>query len=147
MMPTAARMVAAVLLAALAWVTSDLIRPLLPEGTNFGIFNQVNATIGFFVGWVFIGPRAGRGFAAGISNGFTSVVILTASALFVQGAYEMTVLSMRHRYGGFVEAIAAIFAIGTEYGATMMVPNVLLTLFFGGCLVGLLTELASRRWS
>ena len=32
-MPTAARLVAALSLGALGWIASDLVRPLMPEGT------------------------------------------------------------------------------------------------------------------
>ena len=49
-MPTAARLVAAILLAILGWVLSDIVRPLMPEGTSFGWFNYVNSFIGLCVG-------------------------------------------------------------------------------------------------
>ena len=74
-MPTAARLVAAILLAILGWVLFDLIRPLMPEGTDFGWFNYVNAFIGWCVGWIVMGRRAGRGFVSGINNASLALLL------------------------------------------------------------------------
>ena len=67
-MPTAAKLIAALCLAIVAWLTSEAIRPLFPAGTDFGNFNYINAAIGLVLGWIILGARAGRGYAAGISN-------------------------------------------------------------------------------
>lgn len=145
-MPTAPKMVAAVLLALLGYVVSNQIRPLMPEGTGFGIFNYVNAAIGFVCGWLIVGARAGRGISAGISNGFTAMVAMVFWGLFVQAANEMVRLAMRNRYSGPFEALADVFTIGVDYGATMMVWPIILTLFAGGVATGILAEISSRYW-
>ena len=70
-MPTAARFVAALCLAVLAWVVSEQIKPLFDEDKAFGNFNLINFVIAVAVGWQVIGSRAGRGLSAAINNGLT----------------------------------------------------------------------------
>ena len=71
-MPDAARLVAAVSLAIIAWIVSGLIPPLMPEGTDFGYFAFVNVGLGILCGWLVMGRRAGRGITAAINNGLTA---------------------------------------------------------------------------
>jgi hypothetical protein len=145
-MPTAARLVAAVLLGLLGWILSDLVRPLLPEGTDFGYFNFVNAFIGICVGWVFMGRRAGRGLVPGINNGLTGAAVLVIWALAVHSSYEMFRLAMRNRYDGAMEALTSIFVIASEFGVMIAVPSFLLAALAGALVVGLATEFAASRW-
>ncbi len=143
---TAAKMVAALCIAALGYVASDTIRPLFPENTNFGMFNYVNTVVGFFCGWFVVGGRAGRGFAASISNGFTGAIALVLWGLFVQACNEMVARSIKRFYDSPFEAVAAIFEIGLEFGAKMLDPTVIVTLLVGGILAGMVTEIAAQRW-
>jgi len=145
-MPDAARLVAAVSLAIIAFIVSGQIMPLMPEGTDFGYFTLVNVGLGLVCGWVIMGKRAGRGIVSAINNGFTGTVAMVFWGLFVQGCWEMFRLAMRNRYDNPFEAVGAIFTIGAEYGVTMFVTNVILTLVCGGILAGLATEYAWRTW-
>lgn len=145
-MPTAARLVAGVLLAILAWILSDLIRPLMPEGTDFGWFNYVNALLGLFVGWFVMGSRAGRGIVPGINNGVTGVAVLFIYALGVHSCYEMFRLALRNRYDSPMEAITAIFLIASEFGLMIATAPVIITAAIGAVVVGLATDSAAKRW-
>ena len=145
-MPTAARLAAALFMAALAFVVSLQVMPLMPEGTDFGYFVHFNVVLGSMVRWVYMGARAGYGFVPSLNNGLTGMALLVMGALFAQGAWEMFRLANRLRYDGPFEAIAAIFTIALEYFFVIAVPNVWATLIVGGCLVGMLTERAARRW-
>jgi cation transport ATPase len=145
-MPTAARLVAALALAALAFVVSGQIMPLMPENTDFGYFTHVNMALAAVVGWKIIGPRAGRGFVPGVNNGLTGMAVLVLLALFLQGAVEMFRLAHRHVYDDPFEALAAIFTIGLEYFFIMAVPTVLVTLVIGGALVGVIVDVSAKRW-
>lgn len=145
-MPTAAKLVGGLCLAILGYIASELIKPLMPAGTAFGIFNYVNMTLGFVCGWVVVGPRAGRGWASGISNGFTGTVALVAWGLFVQGANEMVARAMKHRYDGPVEAFAATFEIIIEYAGIMADASVLIPLAIGAVITGLCAEYAGKHW-
>ncbi len=143
---TAARLIAALCLAILAWLGSAEVMRLMPERHNFGVFSQVNAMIGFLCGWVIVGPRAGRGGAAAISHGVTGVVAAILWALLVHATAEMTDLAMRHRYGGPLEAFAAIFEIAVEYAAMLADTGFVMLMAIGAVLVGLVPEFASRHW-
>lgn len=145
-MPTAARLIAALGLACLAFVVTGQIIPLFPEGKDFGYFLQINLALGIAVGWVLMGPRGGRGLVPAINNGLTGMAVLMFWGLFTYGCIEMVKLAMRHRYGGPFEALIAIFEIGFEYFMIVLQTNIVLTLVFGGIAVGLITEVAARRW-
>lgn len=145
-MPDAARLLAALSLAVIAFIVSGQIIPLFPEGTDFGWFTWVNVAIGAITGWVLMGRRAGKGITPAINNGLTGVAVMVFWGLFVQGTNEMVRLAMRNRYDGPFEAILAIFEIGFEYGQTIAVPNIILTLLVGALVSGLLTEYAWRTW-
>jgi len=145
-MPTAARLVAALLLAGLAWILSDLVRPLMPEGTPFGSFNIINSLIGLCVGWVVMGRRAGRGIVPGINNGLTGTAVLVLWALAFHSSMEMFRLAMKNRYDGPMEAIAAIFLLASEFGLMIAVPQVAVAAVIGAVVVGLCAEFAARRW-
>lgn len=146
MNPTAARLVAAIALALLAFVVCGQIMPLMPEGTDFGYFTHVNMALGFVVGWRLMGKRVGRGLVPGINNGLTGAAVLVLLGLGLQGAVEMFRLAHRNVYHGPFDALAAIFTIALDYFFIMAVPGVLGTLVVGGVLAGLVTEAAGKRW-
>ncbi|WP_299924831.1 TrgA family protein [uncultured Pelagimonas sp.] len=145
-MPTAAKLVAAVFLAALAYGVSELIKTQMPASTAFGVFSQVNAVIGFVCGWAIVGNRAGRGMSAAVSNGFTGTVAMVFWCLFAQAVYEMVQESMKHRYDGVVEAFAAIFELCIKLGENLVNGPVLLSLLIGAIVTGWVSEIASRHW-
>lgn len=145
-MPTAARLICAGVLVITAFYVSGLVMPLMPEGTDFGIFTYVNMAIGFVAGWRVTGARAGKGTVSGITNGLTGMIVMVFWALFVQGANEMFARAMKHRYDGPFEAVGAIFQLGFEYGVMIFVPNILASLLIGGVVAGLAGEFAAKRW-
>lgn len=145
-MPTAAKLFSGICLAVLGYIVSEILKTQLPSGTAFGRFSEINSVIGFICGWLVLGSRAGRGFAAGISNGFTGVVALTFWGLFVQSVYKMVQESMKHRYDGVVEAIAAVFEIGVKLGEHLINAPVILTLLVGAIASGMISETVSRHW-
>ena len=148
-MPDAARLVAAICLAGVAFFLSGLVKEafVAAHGTvDFGWFVPVNVVIGLLVGWTSLGPRAGRGISAAITNGITGVVLLVLWGLFVQAGNEMTRLAMRNRYDDVFEAIAAVFQISAEWGLLLLDAPILLAMAIGACVAGLLTEFASRTW-
>ncbi|MCR9148221.1 MAG: TrgA family protein [Rhodobacteraceae bacterium] len=145
-MPTAAKAAVAVMMAVLAWVASEMFRPLMPEGTDFGLFNEVNVALGLVCGWLVIGTRLGYGIADAIGAGLTGVGAMVCWALFLQSFNEMLRLALDRRYDGPVEGIMAIFTIAVDYGAVMIDTPLIVLLVAGGIVIGLLGELVARRW-
>jgi len=143
-MPTIARLLAAVILAALAWVVSEQIKPLFLEGTAFGWFNHINAGLGLVIGWQVIGSRVGRGYSAAISNGLTGGAVLVFWALLLHAAIEMFEKSMRLRYDGAFEAFAAVFEIMAEHGLLIATPLIITTALAGSILAGVAAEAFDR---
>ncbi|KIN61172.1 Tellurite resistance protein [Sulfitobacter noctilucae] len=143
-MPTAARLMAAICLAVTAYVISLMVMPLMPESTDFGYFVPLNIVLGLVVGWVVMGPRAGRGATAAVNNGLAGVFVLMFWGVGIQSAYEMFRLAMRHRYDGPSEAIIAIFTIGAEYVTIIATIPIGVALLVAALISGVLTDVADR---
>lgn len=146
MMPTAARLVAALILAATAWLVSQTVKPYLPEGLNFGWFDQVNLALGVVIGWVVIGGRSGRGMSAAVGNGLTGAATLVFWAIFLQASNEMLRQALRRHYRGPVEAVLDVFALSLDYARLVLHLDVAGLLILGGIVAGVLAERAGRVW-
>lgn len=145
-MPTAARLVAALCLAIVGYILSEMIKPLMPESTDFGYFVQVNMILGIAAGWVIMGPRAGRGFTAAINNGIAGVFILVLWGVLVQACYEMFRLAMRNRYDGAFEALAAVFQIMVDYALIMATVPIGIAMLVSAVIIGPVVDFAANRW-
>ncbi|HBM59885.1 TrgA family protein [Salipiger marinus] len=145
-MTTAARLIAALCLAALGYLGSEEVKTLMPEGTGFGYFTWVTMGLGWLCGWLILGPRAGRGVASTQSHALTATAALVLLALLVQATNEMVRLAMRHRYDGPMEAFSAIFEIALEFGGHLLDAEFFLLMLGGAVVTGLLVELAARHW-
>lgn len=146
-MPTAARLVAALSLGGLAWLASDMVRPLMPPQTAFGWFNYVNLALGLLCGWFIMGSRAGRGYTEAFGNGLTGVFALVFWAFFAQSFNLMLKQALDKKFEGPVEAIIAIFKNALDYALFLGDVPLIATLLIGGIVCGLLAEFAARRWS
>jgi hypothetical protein len=146
-MPTASRFVAAICLAALAYVVSLQVMGLITEDIDFGYFAYANLGIGLVTGWIVTGTRAGHGgVSAPVTNGLTGMLAMVFWCLFVQGVNEMLRLALRNRFDGPFEAVFSVFEHMVEFGAILADPVVLATLFVGGAVTGLVVEQVWRRW-
>ena len=145
-MPTIPKLVAGLCLAVLAFILSEMAKAQWPEGTYFGRMSQWNALIGFLVGWIMLGPRSGRGYVNGISNGFTIAIFGAVVTLLIHGTDEMVDLAMRNRYNGFMAAFSGIFANAIDFGFKVVTQQVLTTLVVGGIVSGAFTEYMAKRW-
>lgn len=143
---TAARLIAALCLAGLGYLGSEYVKVLVDESKSYGFFTYYNTAIGFFCGWIIVGPRAGRGMASAISHGVTGTAALVFWALLLQAVNEMVDEAMSHKYHGPMEAFAAIFELMVEFGATLLDTGFIMMLVIGALVAGCLSEIASRYW-
>ncbi|WP_454276731.1 TrgA family protein [Roseovarius sp. MBR-154] len=141
------KLAAAIGLGIVGWVGSDLFRPLMPDDTNFGWFNYVNAGLGLLCGWRVTGRRLGYGYAQSFSAGLTGVAALVFWAVFLQSLNEMLKRALDNRYDGAVEGITSMFELAAEYVLTMLDGTLIGALMTGGILVGVIAEWVARRWS
>lgn len=146
-MPTASKLVAALLFGALAFFVSDLIKPLLEEGTQTGLFSLVNTLVGVLMGWRISGARVGYSMRASLGYGITTVAATVFWCLFIWAGYLMVEASMRLRYDGPMEALQDMGAMMIEFAQTMATPTVIGSLIVGGLFFGWLTEQVSRRYT
>lgn len=145
-MPTAAKLVAAILFAALAWLVSELLKPFFPEGTDLGRFSEYNALIGAVMGWQLAGARARTTWANAVAYGLTAAAGTVALALLIYSFNRMIAQSVRRIYEGPVEALVDVVRIMVENARLLGDPQVLIVLVAGGVLGGLVTEWVGRRY-
>jgi len=139
-------MAGAIVFAILAWILSELVKPLLPEGLNVGNFSEYNIIIGIICGWVVMGPRAIGGYAEALGGGVTTSIVMLAWGLLIYSVIEMVKQSFRMHYKGPIEAVVGIFEIGFGYGAMLGTVGFITTLIAGGALCGLACGWVAKRW-
>lgn len=144
-MPTAAKLVAAIVFAALAYLAAHVFIPSLPEGTQLALFREITAFIGLVCGWLVMGGLVGGSYGEALSSGIRTSITVAFFALLGFAIYEMLQRSMSMMYDGPMEAVLAVFDLMLYYGKMMMTPNVIGVLLVGGVVGGLLAEWVGRR--
>jgi hypothetical protein len=139
-MPTAAKLVSALLLAVVGWFAADAVRPLMPEQTQFGRFNEVAALIGVLVGWRVVGNRVQGGITEAFSGGLTGAAALVFWNLFVQSFNTMLGNALDRKYDGPFEGIIAVFYIAMDYAQYLTDTTVLSIIIVGGVVTGIIAN-------
>lgn len=146
-MPTAAKLAAFVLFAALAWAVSRLVVPYaFEEGQSPGRFAEINAVLGGLLGWRIAGSRGGDGWVAAVGYGITATAMTVLAALFLHSFAIMIRQSLRRLYDGPVEAMSDVFGMMAKNGAFLGHQDILVTLAVGAVLAGLVTEWFGRNF-
>lgn len=145
-MPTAAKLFAAFAFTLVAFFAAEIFKPHMSEGTQFGVFSQISALIGLVCGWRILGREAGHGWLESVNSGLKTTVAMIALALVIFSIEEMLVMAIRRSYDSPMEAVVGAVSIGVDFVQKMFVPDVLIVLFAGGILSGLLAEWTARRW-
>ena len=132
-MPTFARLVAAVLLAALGWVVATLAKPYFDEGTPLGMIEIVSAGWGLVTGWVFTAPKLDRGIGSAFAIGLSSAIVQAVLAIFTFSIRQMV-------------AVAGVFENALDYAMTVAKPDVIAVAAIGGIAIGFVTRFVARRF-
>ncbi|MGR3512415.1 MAG: TrgA family protein [Paracoccaceae bacterium] len=146
-MPTGAKLIGALTFMALAYFISDLIKPLLPEGTNVSRLSEINAIVGLLMGWRVMGKGAGHTYKQSFGYGLTTLAATAFWSLLVWSGYEMLQRSIKLYYDGPVEALQEMAELYVEYAKLAAVQEVLIPALIGAIFVSWLTEYFARRWS
>ncbi|MDT0683322.1 TrgA family protein [Roseicyclus sp. F158] len=145
-MPTAAKLVAAIGFALMAYIASEAFKPLLPEGTRVHLLSPVNAGIGALSGWLVMGRLAGRGYREAVSSGLRTAAVAAFYILTGWAACEMIRKSMRLLYDGPMEALVAMMGMIGEYAIMAATdPWTALIIVGGGVVAACLSEWAARN--
>lgn len=148
-MPTAGRLVAAILFAPLFWYASTLALPYftIEEAPVPDAFAMVNAGLGLVLGWTIAGSRAGKGTWFGaLSYGLTAGIAISVAALFVHSFVQMVQLSLRRVYDGPADAVIGVFELMFENALVLAKPDVGIVLGVGSVAAGLVTEWFGRNY-
>ena len=147
-MPTAAKIVGAICFALFGAVAAEMVKPALPESTQFGLFVPICAVIGLLNGWLVMGRLTGHGYRDAMGSGVRTAITIVVWALLVFSIYEMILRSMHvNRYDGPMEAVTAAFGLMLDYGKVLLTPVILGTFLVGGLIGGAVTEWAGKRWN
>jgi hypothetical protein len=146
-MPTAAKMVAAVMTALTLFLAAESAKAGLPHGTPAAYFSPIVAGIGFLTGWIVLGPLVGRGYVASLGYGLRAAVTSVFWALLLFSLWDMIELSIKKRYDGPFDALLGVCSLMVENGRLVLLPDVLVALGVGAVLSGLFAEWAGRRWN
>jgi hypothetical protein len=145
-MPTAARLVGAVVFFGVGWAAAVQVLTTVPEGTPATFFPLTIAMIGLWQGWSVAGGNAGRGVMAGVGNGLRTSVQMAFLGLLLFALRTMFIRSADLRYDGFGEAVVAAMDLFLEYFFQSLIVPVWAVLLAGGVIGGLICESAARRW-
>lgn len=146
-MPTGGKLIGAIVFAALAYFITDLVKPLLPEGTPATWLSPVNALVGLVMGWTIMGKGAGRTYRQAFGFGFTTLAATAFWCLLIWSGYRMLQNSIRMRYDGPVDALQEMAQLFIDYGRLVAVDEVIFPAIVGTVFVSWLTEFFARRWS
>ncbi len=146
-MPTAAKLVAAVMFAAVGFLAAQAYVPSLPEGTQIGFLREICAGLGLVIGWFVMGRLVGKGYVEAVGFGIRTSVTVLFWAVLGFSIYEVILRSTKMMYDGPMEALLGVFDLVIYYGKMMGSPEFIGTLLIGGVLGGIAAEWAGRRWS
>lgn len=144
-MPTAGKLVSAIGLGALAWYSTGIVKAIWPVEQNFGYFSPFAALVGVVMGWRVMGHRLGRGYAQGISAGWTGLFALVFWVVLLLAFYEMIQRSLKQRYSGLFDAAQDMGEIAITYLANVAHLPLIGLLLGGAAVVGLVAEAITRR--
>ncbi|MEM6594022.1 MAG: TrgA family protein [Pseudomonadota bacterium] len=145
-MPTAARLISAVLFALIGFLVAGTVKPLLPEGQPTNYLYPLSILIPAICAWRVIGRLIGRGWVNAINTGVYGIVCSIVFTILAFSIGEMLKRSMRLQYDGPMEAVTAMFGIFFEYGLLLGTPMAVGYLLIGGIVTGLIAEWSHFKW-
>ena len=145
-MPTAAKLVAALLFAMLAALVAWMTLPHAPHLRDPVRVPLGCALLGIIIGWSMLGRRAGTGPGGGLAWGLTTGIVLALASVLLWSGWRMLEWAFRKRYDGPVDAVDGLLVLSFEHAALLLHPPILATLVLGAALAGLATERAARFW-
>lgn len=145
-MPTAAKLVSAVLFALLGFFIADLYAKGITTGARTTWLREGATVISLLCGWRVMGVLVGKGNTAAIGSGVRTALTAVFFTLLTFSIYEMVVISTKGRYDGPMEAVLAVFEIIVEKGQGLLTPEIIGSMLVGAALAGIAAEATSRRW-
>ncbi len=145
-MPTAAKLIGALLFFGIGWVAALFVLDTFPEEMVATYFPLTIALLGFWQGWMVSGGNAGKGMNAAIGNGLRTSVQMAFFGLAIFALRTMFLRASNLRYDGAGEATVATLEIFLEYLIQSLTVPIWGTLIVGGMVAGAIVEAVSRVW-
>ncbi len=145
-MPTAAKLVAALVLAACAIGVSLVLIYRFDYFAVHGLNWIVFAGVGAFVGWWRLGPEAEKGFLSGWSGGIASALTCYLMVVAIgTGAFILRGMD-RHTFKDLEDLTAGTFSKFFEYSVYLFDWHVFTVTVFAGLTAGTISAMAGRVW-
>lgn len=140
---TLTRLIAALMLTGFALWVADVYDQLYdPERPLRGLA-QLLGTVGFIVGWAFLGAKARKlWFSAYL--GVQAVALTGIVAAVLVAVRDIFVLGYRRRFTEATDAVVAIPQIAWEYLSRAFVPDLLIPLGVAGVVLGVVIHIVDR---
>ena len=145
-MPTAARLAGAILFGLWGFYHAALAAPFFLEGRPPRSFLPASVIIGLYLGWRYVGRRAGNGFGAAIGAGVTAGFAFGFFSLLVIAFSQMIRHSLHNRYQGLSEAILDIFDLMISESSRFTDISLFISLFVGAVLCAWVTEYVGQKY-
>ncbi|AHM05065.1 Tellurite resistance protein TrgA [Roseibacterium elongatum DSM 19469] len=145
-MPTAAKLVGAILFFGIGWVAALFVIDTLPEEMAVTYFPLTIALIGLWQGWMVAGGNAGGGVRASMGQGARTSVQIAFFGLLLFALREMFRRAANLRYDDPGAAVIATLELVLEYFIQSLTIPIWGTLLIGGVIAGALVEIASKLW-
>lgn len=148
-MPTAAKLVSAILFAMIAVLAAHLYGKTMPGGRPVGSLLEVSGVVGVLCGWFIMGPLAhrARGRIEAMGTGIRTSFTIVFFVLLIFACVDMMDRAIKGRYSTPLEAILAIFERALVLAQPLMQPDILGVLLLGGLFGGALAHWAGQRWT
>lgn len=142
-MYTLTRLLAAVLMLGFGlWLAPQYDLLLDPERPAQGLTNLLG-TVGFCVGWAFLGGGA-RKLWMSVYMGLQAVALLGIVSALLAAVRDIFVLGYRRQVREAADAVMAIPGLAWEYLAIALQRDFLIVLAAGGVVIGLAVHVADR---
>lgn len=152
-MPTPAKLVGALTLALVGWVSAEAVaRFAMAEWMTVGALRETSAVIGLVLGWRVIGraatgPRGhGDRLMIGMTAGLGAVLLLVLCVVAVHAVQSTWVDATRLLYGGPSDAVEAALRQVRADLLLVAEPRVAAVTLGGGVVAGLAAGVAGRIW-
>ena len=142
-MPTAAKLVAALVFAAIGYAIFVSMVSVYGDDRVPEYLLPLCLVAGLIVGWQICGKNA-VGLMSGIGNGYSAIAAQGFVILFVLSFITMLQRSLRSRYDGPTDAMIDSFSLLAEYGNKFATPEIGMILAVGGFVGGVLAGIAGR---
>ena len=147
-MPTAAKLVAAILLAISGVIVVIVTVNVYPDAARKSVgMTSAAVAMGIFVGWRGLGRRISEEEGSGIVSGLKAGIAMFIWVLFLFGLGDMIAGIMDNDYYQPMTALLVIPAGMIKYGQLALNPPIMGTMVVLAAIVGKMTKNADKRWS